>query len=166
MPLDNLNSNHPTEQEKDTLNDLVSQIEQLLEDKLINLTPVERRRYGSVDEQNKLIINKVRYFAQTDASLRSPDVKWEEFERDYVSRQFWEGYMLRFNSLITGIKNAKILHDYDNYQDAMRDYRYSKYKNGIEPGYEHKVTELKQFFRGGRPPTPKASIEPQSNEQL
>jgi len=159
MPFDNLNSRHLTEQEKDKLNDLLNEIEQVLEGKLVNLTPAERQKYGCVDEKNKLLINKVRDFTRNDADTKTPDVNWEEFERDYISRQFWESYMARFNRLMTGMKNAKILHDYDNYQDAMRDYRYAKYKESLVPGYATKVAAIKQFFRGGRPRIEKTDIE-------
>ena len=40
------------------------------------------------------------------------------------------------------------LHDYDNYQNSLLDYKYSKYKMETQPGlgYDAKVEELKQFF--------------------
>ena len=43
--------------------------------------------------------------------------------------------------------NAKILHDWDNYQAALTDYDYAKYKVTTNAtGYQTKVSEIGQFF--------------------
>ena len=53
----------------------------------------------------------------------------------------------RLESLTTRLKNAKILHDYDNYQAALDDYAYTNFMAGTStPGYETKMNEMKQFF--------------------
>ncbi|WP_251832286.1 hypothetical protein [Kaistella pullorum] len=60
------------------------------------------------------------------------------------------------------VKNAKILHDYDNYQTTLEDYAYTSYKAGSQaPGYETKMTELKQFFsrRSGKGTPPEGETE-------
>ena len=55
----------------------------------------------------------------------------------------------RLQSLIDGLGNAKILHDWDNYQASLTDYDFAKYKASTQAvGYETKVTELSQFFAG------------------
>ena len=47
------------------------------------------------------------------------------------------------------------MHDYDNFQDALRDYSYSQYKLGAgEPGYAAKVDDFKQFFAKSKPKPP------------
>ena len=75
-----------------------------------------------------------------------------EFEKDYNSRQVMENLQHRLDALAERIKNAKILHDYDNYQSALDDYAYTTYKAGSQaPGYETKMNEMKQFFnRSGK----------------
>ncbi|MBF4473791.1 hypothetical protein IRZ80_20605, partial [Flavobacterium sp. HJJ] len=46
-----------------------------------------------------------------------------------------------------GLSNNKILHDFDNYQAALTDYDYSKYKASTKaPGFENKINEIAQFF--------------------
>ncbi|GKT31357.1 hypothetical protein ADUPG1_001993, partial [Aduncisulcus paluster] len=66
---------------------------------------------------------------------------------DFNSRIVLEGIISRLENLLTGLSNAKILHDYDNYQAALDDYSYTNYKVGTSaPGYESKQNELKQFF--------------------
>ncbi len=58
-----------------------------------------------------------------------------------------ENFIVRLESLNTKLKNAKILHDYDNFQAALVDYAYTNFMAGTgAPGYETKQNELKQFF--------------------
>ncbi len=147
MPLDNLNSHHFTEDEQRVVKDLLRNLEQFLAVKLMNLQPEDRKRFGSVNEQNKLFINKVADFARSQPELRSPDVEWEEFLQDFESREFMEMILLRLQALVTGLNNAKIAHDYDNYQASRRDYAYTKYKAKSTEGYSVKLRELQQFFK-------------------
>lgn len=108
-----------------------------------------------MNEQNKLFINKVNDMAITQPNLRSIDVDWEEFAKDYKSRVLYENTIIRLQSLLDRLKNAKTLHDYDNYQDALNDYAYTSYKAGSKiVGYENKLKELKQFFAKNRKSTP------------
>ena len=45
------------------------------------------------------------------------------------------------------MRDAKILHDYDNYQSALNDYAFTTYKAGSNAaGFQTKMNELKQFF--------------------
>ena len=58
---------------------------------------------------------------------------------------------------LIGLNNNKILHDFDNYQAALTDYDFSKYKfNTKVAGYETKVNELSQFFNRTGTTTPTA----------
>lgn len=45
---------------------------------------------------------------------------------------------------------TKRLHDYDNYQNSLVDYNYTKYKSDTQPGkgFDSKAADLKQFFPG------------------
>ncbi len=98
-------------------------------------------------KKNKLFVNKVWDYRQHSSVLSSPDVDWEEFEKDYNARVFTESLLGRIESLAYRLESTKILHDYDNYQDALNDYSYSQYSKGAgKPGFTEKVAELKQFF--------------------
>ena len=143
----NIIKNLLTQTEREELISLISQIENILRGKFIALTKDERQYYGSIKEQNKLLVNKVRDYRQGSPSMSSPDINWEEFESDYQARLFLEGLLSRLNSLSYRLESAKILHDYDNYQDSLREYSYAQYKRDIqESGYAEKVADLKQFF--------------------
>ena len=58
-----------------------------------------------------------------------------------------ENLTSRLENLLTRLKNAKTLYDYDNYQEALTDYAFTNYMAGTgTPGYETKQNDLKQFF--------------------
>jgi hypothetical protein len=147
MPLDNLNSNHYTAAEKTLVLDGLAAMQTILNSKLRNLSTEERKKFGSINEQNKLIVNKVKDFRNSQPNLSSPDVDWEEFQNDFESRVFIHAALAQLKAMIDGLENNKILHDYDNYQAALTDYSYSQYKAGTKThGFETKVNEIAQFF--------------------
>ena len=82
----NLNSKHLTDEQVEQGTLAIAQLETLMAQITVNLDPKERQRYGSINEDNKLLVNKVRDFATNQPDLRSPDVDWVEFELDYKSR--------------------------------------------------------------------------------
>ncbi|RTY89132.1 hypothetical protein [Flavobacterium sp. GT3R68] len=150
MPFTNFDSRYFNAAEKTTVSNAVSALEVALNPKLANLSAEERQQYGSVNEQNKLIINKVKDFRDSQPTLSSPDVDWNEFMNDYDTRSFLQANIQRLQSLLDGLNNAKILHDWDNYRAALSDYDYAKYKAGTQAvGFETKAGEIAQFFSGG-----------------
>ena len=147
MPFENLNNVHYTAAEKTAVGTAVTALETALTAKLRNLSPDERKRYGSINEQNKLIVNKALDYRNNQPALSSPDVDWTEFQNDYDSRTFIQATMARLQSLIDGLDNNRILHDFDNYQAALTDYGFSQYKAGTKvAGFEAKVKDISQFF--------------------
>ena len=158
MSFTNFDSRHFDDAEKVAVNTALASLELAVSEKLANLSAAERQQYGSVNEQNKLIINKVKGFNDAQSSLSSPDVDWREFNNDFDTREFLQTAILRLQSLIDGLGNAKILHDYDNYQASLTDYDFAKYKASTNAvGFQTKVAEIAQFFSGGsRPASPDA----------
>lgn len=156
MPINNLNNSHLSTAQKDDVKNALATLETALASLNVTLTAQERQTYGSVNEQNKLLINKVWDYRQNSRDLSQPDQDWAEFENDMQSRQFLESTISRLNALQERLKNAKILHDFDNYQSALDDYAYTSYKAGsMAPGFETKRNEMKQFFnRSGSKYTP------------
>jgi hypothetical protein len=149
MSFNNLDNRHFSATEKTAINTVLANLELALADKLANLSAAERQQYGSVNEQNKLIINKVKSFHDAQPTLSSPDIDWAEFNSDFDTREYLQAAIQRLQSLIDGLGNAKILHDYDNYQAALTDYDFAKYKASTNAvGFQTKVAELSQFFSG------------------
>lgn len=147
MAITNLNNQHLSAAEITTAKEALSALETALSPINVNLTSEDRQKYGSINEQNKLFVNKVNDYHQSQPQLDTTQVEWSEFEKDFSSRVEMEGIINRLESLTTKIKNAKILHDYDNYQAALVDYAYTNFMAGTgAEGFETKVGELKQFF--------------------
>lgn len=114
-----------------------------------NLTPEERQRYGSINEQNKLLVSKVMDYNRTEPSLSSPDVDWAEFEQSWASRVGFSQLETMCQTIIEICSDPRMLHDYYLYQNALVDYDYSKYKaNSTQSGagFSTKVEDIKQLF--------------------
>ena len=165
MPLENLSTVHYTTVQKTAALEAITALEAALAANFKNLTAEERKKYGSINEQNKLIVNKALAYRTNQPNLSSADVDWEEFQKDFDSRTFIEATITRLQAVLEGLNNNKILHDFDNYQAALTDYGYSQYKAGTKAaGFETKVTEMAQFFnRTGTTTTPKISEDTISN---
>lgn len=160
MPFQDIIQKHFTAAEQADFDSIMTQLEILLQPKLRNLSPEENRQYGVIDEQNKLIVNKVKDYRNTQPALSSPDVDWLEFAADNTDSYLLESGSLRINGLAKAMTETRRLHDYDNYQNSLLDYKYTKYKSETQPGtgYDTKAEELKQFFTGGgTAPTPTPS---------
>ncbi len=147
MSLDNLNTKHFTVADKTAISAALTALENALNPKFVNLTAEERKKYGSINEQNKLIVNKVKDYRNSNPNLSSPDVDWVEFQLDYDDRDYINNIIQRVNNLVDGLGNNKVLADFDNFQDALTDYNYSKYKATTKTfGFEEKCSEIGQFF--------------------
>ena len=161
MPLTNLSSAHLTAAQVTAAQNALTELENALSAVNVNLTAEDRQKYGSINEQNKLLVNKVYDYRRNNPAMAVPDIDWDEFEKDYESRSVYENLIARLEALVTKLRGAKTLHDYDNYQAALADYAYTAYRAGAgAQGYETKQNEMKQFFnRSGKttepkPPTP------------
>lgn len=147
MAITNLNNTHLTEAEVNAAKDALTVLETALTLVNINLSAEDRQRYGSINEQNKLLVNKVMDYHNNQPALQTPHIDWVEFSKDNTSRANLESMIARLESLTTRLKNAKILHDYDNFQAALADYAYTSFMAGTGTvGYETKMNDLKQFF--------------------
>lgn len=156
MPFNNLAQKHILDADKTAIQQAVNDLDAAIRSHILNLTAKERQKMGNITKKSKLLISKVRAFRQSEPDLSSPDVNWDEYEADFLDTSFLNGLFNRVASISLNIKNAKILHEKDNYQNALTDYRYTKYKNSTEEaGYGMKQEELSQFFpnsgkKGGR----------------
>ena len=147
MPFYDVVQKHLSSDDSQAIDQCISALETALASKKQNLTPEERQRYGSINETNKLFVNKVYDYSRSQPNMCSPDVDWPEFAADYEDRLFIETRLARLKSLVEILENAKILHDFDNFQNALMDYSFTQYKKYTEAGgFETKYNDLKQFF--------------------
>ncbi|MBN2596396.1 hypothetical protein GQR60_18580 [Labilibaculum sp. A4] len=115
------------------------------------LSSEDRTNYGSINETNKLLVNKAKSFMDQHPDLVPQFVNIDEFERDYSARETIEEMIQKLDLIKRKLSDTKILLDHDNYQDTMAFYRSIRYyaaeqQQGAIPIYE----ELKQFFPHGK----------------
>ena len=147
MPLKDLIQNQLTVADTDAIAKALTDIENAIKAKTVNLTPDERQKYGSINEQNKLFVNKVNDLHSSQPQFNSSKVDWPEFESDFAIRSSLENIMLRMRSIVEQLDDTKILHDNDNYQQSLSQYSYISFlANENEPGVTTLKEELAQFF--------------------
>ena len=101
MPFTNFDNRHFTAAEKTAVNNAITAAETALLNKQAVLTPEERQQYGSVNEQNKLIINKVKDFRDLQPGLGCPDVDWVEFPTIMIHVPFFRVLYRDCKALLT-----------------------------------------------------------------
>ena len=147
MPKNKIALHHLTAAQKTSFDAGLKMILDVMAEVSQNLSDQERKKYGSVNEQNKLLVNKGNDFHTNQPNLQSPDVDWAEFDASFADRSFADSRLNTIASVERQLSDFKIAHDYDNYQDILTDYDYSQYKASTQAiGYSEKVAELKQFF--------------------
>ena len=147
MPINNLGKKHITAAQITDFDKALADLLAIVTTITTNLMDEERSRFGSINEKNKLFVNGVLDYATTQPDLKSPDVDWTEFQADYDDRKFADTRADKIENLLRMLTDFKIVHDYDNYQDSLTDYDYTKYKASTSaPGYTEKQAYLRQFF--------------------
>ncbi|XZF15524.1 hypothetical protein ACTHGU_05265 [Chitinophagaceae bacterium MMS25-I14] len=114
-----------------------------------NLTAEERQRFGSINEQNKLLVNKVSDYRNAQPTLSSPDVNWTLYQQNLSSRNSFAMIEQLLSQLQEMCSDPRILHDYSLYQNALVDYDYTKYKANSTAGgagFTSKYDDVKQLF--------------------
>jgi len=148
MPIDNLGKTHLSESEITEISAALDLVNALLEPHAHKLTPAQRSKYGRVGKQSEMLINKTLEYHLEHPHLEAPEVDWEEFERDHADRRALFILQNRVRAIELQLLNMKVLRDYDNHSNALRDYKYSQYKNqhANVAGFEGKVASLRVFF--------------------
>ena len=141
MALENLISIQFTQEELQQLDLYLSRIRTLLNGKTVNLTPEQRRQYGRIANQNKLIVDKAKNYMEQHPQWIPRFVDKAEFDRDYDARTQIENRVQLLENLATQLTDTKTLLDHDNYNNALSFYRMMRYlarenEPGAKPVYE------------------------------
>ena len=140
-----------TAEELQKLDTALQTIEGVLKGKTFNLTPDERKQYGSIAEQNKLFVNKCKELMEQYPQYVPSFLDKEEFDRDYQARQQIESRLIRLKAITEQLSDTKVLLDNDNYYNAITFYRNIKFLSLQNiPGIKTLYEQIKQFFKGGR----------------
>ena len=141
-----------------TINTSLAAIETAIANKTVNLTNEERQRYGSINEQNKLLVNKVNDYRQSHPQMNSPQVDWTEFQNDLNIRNSLNTILSKLETINEQLSDTKILHDNDNYQQSLTQYKYISYlSDETGAGTTSIKDDLAQFFTrasDSKPATP------------
>ena len=147
MPLKDLIQSLLTPADIDSINKALDNIQTSIAGKMVNLTPDERQKYGSINEQNKLMVNKVAEVHSSHPQFDSSKVNWAEFTSDFGIRAALEKIISRLQSLAEQFDDTKVLHDNDNYRQALDQYSYISYlADQNEPGITTVKEDIAQFF--------------------
>ena len=142
MAIDNMISVEFTEQELTRLGNALNEIAQVFSGKVINLTPEERKQYGSIADKT---IDK------------------HEFDKDYKARQQMEEPLRKLLQLAEMLSDTKILLDFDNYNGSLSYYRYVKFlATQNTPGITSIYEDLSQHFQSMGKKAKKASDAPEA----
>lgn len=167
MPINNLSQHQIDEAAGASIVQQLQSVLDMLNPVARNLTPQERQQYGSINERNKLIINKANDYHQQQPMLKSPDVDWLAFDASWKTRTVLAAVESLCESIREVASDTRIIHDYDLYQMTLTDYDYTKYKANISAGtggFTTKHEEMKQFFgnpggNNGSSDTPEPATE-------
>ena len=151
MAIDNLITVEFTEEELATINEAIDNINTVLEGKAVNLTPDERRQYGSIADRNKTLVDKAKFYMEKSPETLPKTIDKEEFDRDYAAREQLETPLRRLNMVTKKIRDTKTLLDFDNLQTTLTYYRYVRYlASENEPGSTTIYQDMSQHYKGGR----------------
>lgn len=143
----NLVSIEFTPAELQAIDEATRTINDILRNKVINLTPAERTQYGSIHEKNKLFVNKARDYVRKNSQFLPPFFDAAEFMRDYEAREQLGGMLLDVNPINEKLRDTKIALDFDNYQAALGVYSYVQLLASQNiPGMTSWYQEMRQFF--------------------
>ena len=147
MAIDNLISISLTDDEVASISTAIESINTVLKDKVLNLTPDERRQYGSIADRNKILVDKCKAYMEQSPHTIPNIIDKTEFDKDYIAREQMEQPLRQLRGVVEKLQDTKTLLDHDNYVAATSYYRYIKFlSTQNEPGITSIFTDLKQHY--------------------
>ena len=162
MAIDNTISIVFTDAEIEKINQGIALLNEVLEGKAVNLSPEERRQYGSIADRNKLLVDKAKFYMEKAPHTLPRTIDKAEFDRDYAARTQIETPLRELSIVTEKLRDTKTLLDFDNLQSSLTYYRYVKYlASENEPGMTSIYEDMKLHYgRGGSPSQPEEPDTP------
>jgi hypothetical protein len=136
-----------TPEERDAVNQSLQAVADIINAKAPVLSNDDRRKYGSVADRNKLVINKAKTYLGQFPQFKPVKLDNAEFTNDYESRSDIETFMMNMADLQRKLTDIKILLDHDNYQAALAFYRSVRYNAQEKVASAIPIyNDLKQYF--------------------
>ncbi len=147
MALENLISIDFSKEELKELDHHMAGIQNIFKGKTVNITPEQRRQYGSIGNHNKLIVDKAKNYMEQHPNWIPRFLDKEEFDRDHKTREQVESRAQQLNNLSQQLLDTKTLLDHDNYTNALSFYRMMRFLAGEnEPGAKPVYEDMKVLF--------------------
>ena len=147
MAIDNMISVDFSDQELNKIENALNEVLQVLSGKVINLTPEERKQYGSIGDKNKIFVDKCKAYMEQNIDTLPKTIDKHEFDKDYKARQQMEEPLRKLLQLAEMLSDTKILLDFDNYNGSLSYYRYVKFlATQNTPGITSIYEDLRQHF--------------------
>jgi hypothetical protein len=155
----NLISTSFTEQEVDKINEAITTIEQIINDKVINLTPEERQLYGKLGDRTENWVKKVKEYMEQKPELVPFYLDKSEFDKDYSVRETIIPILRRINAVHESLDDTAKLVSTDIYNASLAYYRNIKLVSHQNvPGTSNMYKDLSNQFPG------RNSSVPEENE--
>ncbi|MEK7310283.1 MAG: hypothetical protein AAB038_05645 [Planctomycetota bacterium] len=158
MALDNLITVSFTPAELAAFDTALAAIETLLQGKVINLTPDERRRYGSISNEMTQWVQKCRGYMTQLPAIVPNYINLSELDADMTARRDLMPRLMRAKSILESIDDTAVLLGSDVLTNCLAFYRSVKAAAKANvPGSTTIHQDLAQQFQARRssaPPPP------------
>ncbi|CAL2106006.1 conserved hypothetical protein [Tenacibaculum sp. 190524A02b] len=149
MATKNLISIAFTQEEVTAINEALTAIENVIKDKVINLTPEQRQLYGKLGDKTDNWIKKAKQYMEQKPELVPFYLNKLEFDKDYASREAIVPMLNRINSIHESLDDTAKLVSTDIYNAAIAYYRNIKLISQQDvPGTSSIYKDLASQFPG------------------
>lgn len=148
MSTNNLISVQFTATEIKQLDTALAAINKVMANKTYTISADERMRYGSIKDNNKKLVDKVKMYMENFPDMLPPMLDRDEFLRDYAAREVLNRQIKLLKNVTDRMEQTKIMLDFDNYNNTITYYRYLRFlASNNAPGAESIYTDLKEHFK-------------------
>lgn len=148
MATNNLISVQFTATEVKQLDAALNSINKVMENKTFTINADERKRYGSINDNNKKLVDKVKLYMDNMPDSLPPMLDQAEFLRDYEAREILNVRLKLLKSVMDKMEQTKIMLDFDTFNNTLIYYRYIRFMaENKSPGMESIYNDLKQHFK-------------------
>jgi hypothetical protein len=149
MALDNLISVVFTDEEIAKMDSAMSEIEDIIKGKSVNLTPKQRQTYGRVAYEMEVWIDKVDDYMQQDPQLVPSYIDLTEHTADIVAHRVLNPRIARLAGILQSLEDTNRLIGSDLYNNSLAYYRNLREAAKVNAvGASAKYSDLKQQFPG------------------
>jgi hypothetical protein len=119
MALDNLITVVLTDEKVSKIDTAMSEIENIIKNKAVDLTPKHRQTYGSVAYEPEVWVDKAFDYMQQDPKLVPPYINMEEHTADIVAHRALNPRVEWLKSILQSLEDTNRLLDGDLYNNFL-----------------------------------------------